>query len=482
MKKAIVLALLSLTFLPLTASAAWWNPFTWKNARTTPATASTTASTSVADLSSLPTTDDLYRRIAELELKLDRAREDLEKAQSGAKPSAVSASVPTPAAPSASSGANLASKDILAKVRPSIVLVIGASSSAAGSIIDAQGHILTAFHVMGTSTSVNVSLSSGVTKRATLVGLEEANDLAVLQLSDKKSSSYLSLNYGSASAVGDGVYVVGFPGSQSTGLSLVSAIVTQKTSSSMQATSDSRPFDNGSALISAKGGLIGMSGSFACKVLEEGKTCLKYTITTNLFPSRVPLLVQGMKLYKDKKDKTAVEVLFRGYLDGLYANINQSDSIKFAVDSVTGKNSFDYFNGKLNSDTEDKIPRLYAIKLKAAAQNIAKAFDSLKSISYAFRVFLIDYDGSVAKLDPYQQKVLGKLQADNDVRLKAYQAQVDLWTRKKNEYDAYVVNPSDATRDYLMAESVSVDTAAELLGKERQKILDSLSGDVLEVF
>jgi S1-C subfamily serine protease len=492
MKKAIVLTLLGLAFLPLSASAAWWNPFTWTKTvftengssrfSTSMATSSSASGvTSDRDLSLMPTSDDLYKRIAELEMKLDHARADLEKAQKvfGAS---VPVSAEVTATPAAKASGSLGEKELLARVRPAIVLVEGAFGTASGAIIDAQGHVLTNFRIIGTSTEATVTLSSGAKKKAAVIGLEESNDLAVLQLADKKSSAYATPNYGAGISAGSHVYVFGFPGSQSEGSAFVTATVGEKTPSLVKVTSTEKPFESGGVLVTGSGALMGLSNPPTCKVLEEMHNCLTYAMTTNLFPARIPVLVSGLRLYKDKKNRTAEEDLFHGYIEGLYSSVNQAEGIRTMVESVTGKNSFDYFNAKLADDTEGKMPKLYALKLKTAAQSIARAYDALKSSSYAFHVALINDSALVPKLDSYQQKAVEKVIADNDARLKSHEALVNLWTKKKNEYDTYIAKPSDTTNDYLMAEGVAVEAAAHRLEKERQAILDGLSGDVRGAF
>jgi putative serine protease PepD len=486
MKKAIVLALLALVFAPYTADAAWWNPFTWKrpvssitSASSTAdnASSSTSASVSSVDPLALPTTDDLYKRIAELELKLDRTRADLEKARSASsKVSSGTGSSPSSVAPA------LASSDVLTKVKPALVLVEGSAGTASGAFIDSEGRVLVNSHILGSSREANVTISNGTKKKATLVGVEEVNDIAVLQVSDKKSSSYLTLNYGAGLTAGDTVYLASVVGPKTIGSAFVVATVSSKESGLIQVTSVDKPIDNGGVLVTARGSLVGIPSPSTCKVLEDMKTCLKYGVTTNVYPSRIPLLVQGMKLFKDNKNRTSEEILFRGYLDGVYKNINQADTVKFAINSVTGKNSFDYFNSKLIDDTEGKIAKFYILKLKSAAQNTVQGFDFLKSISYSFRVSLINDSALLLNLDDYQQKTMEKVRLDNEARLKLYQTQIDLWTKKKNEYDAYIAKPEEITHDYLMAESAEVEAAVDRLSKERQNILDGLTNDVRGIF
>ncbi len=74
------------------------------------------------------------------------------------------------------------------------------------------------------------------------------------------------------------------------------------------------------------------------------------------------------------------------------------------------------------------------------------------------------------------------MRVDNEAWLKAYTAQVDYWTKKKNEYDAYVARPTDTTNDYLITEGASVERAARDLRTEQEKIVNSLSSDVRGIF
>ncbi len=430
MKKVTVLALLGLLALPSIASAAWWNPFTWGKAIV--ADGNATTSTSTVDTSLLPTTDDLYKRISELEMKLDDARTKLSAAEAVATQAAAKvSSTAAPAAAPASSG--LSATDVSAKVKPALVLVETATSSAAGTIIDAQGHILTNAHavwtkdasgnVIGAASTATITLANGTKTIATLVGIEEASDIAILQLASKKSSSYVTLNYGSSAVVGDKVYLFGVPGTGANGgLTFTSGVIASKTSSAIQATTDDKTLDNGGAMVTNKGALIGIPGVAVCKILEEMKTCLKYTVTVNTLSARIPKVLAGMRLYKDKTVSTPEETLIGGYLQGLYNSINRSDLLDVAVDNVTGENSFDYFNEKLASDTDDKIAKVYLIKLKSGAQNIYLAFDFLKNAAYALHVGLINDSASILKLDDYQQKIVQQIQTDNDARLKDYQA------------------------------------------------------------
>ncbi|MGZ4411101.1 MAG: S1C family serine protease [Gaiellaceae bacterium] len=81
-----------------------------------------------------------------------------------------------------------------------------------GFVYDAQGHIVTNEHVVDGATSVKVTLASGKSYKATLVGTDPSTDLAVLKI-DAPASALHPLTLGSSSGlrIGDGVVAIGSP-------------------------------------------------------------------------------------------------------------------------------------------------------------------------------------------------------------------------------------------------------------------------------
>jgi len=488
MKKATFLLVFGLILVPAYVSASWWNPFSWKKAPEVPKQDTEVVATSTPVESAIPSVSDLLKRIAELEDKLDKARAALKKEP--VVPAPVETKTVAVSEP-ASSG--LSNSQISSKVRPAIVLVETATSSASGVIIDSTGHILTSAHgvwtqksdgtVIGAAESMTVTLSSGAKKKAVLIGIDESADLAILQLSDKSASTYLKLNHDAGLSVGDKVAVVTAPSSRGNGGStFVPGTITKKSSYAIESTTDDKPLDNGGALVTASGNFVGIPTKIVCKVLEEGTNCLKYTVTSSIIKSRLSKLLDGMQLYKDKQNESAEEILVHGQLIGFYNNIKQYGVIDYAVESATGKNSFDYFNNRLADDMDGKLTKLYLNKLKSTSENIYRAFDLLKTLSYDLRTFLINESSSIADLGDYQRKVLSEIQSGNTTRLADYKAKVDFWTKKKNEYDGYLTHPSDTTHDYLMEQGVVVENAAAYLQKERSKLLDIFSGESVDIF
>jgi S1-C subfamily serine protease len=81
-----------------------------------------------------------------------------------------------------------------------------------GSVIDRQGHILTADHVVAGGSSVTVTFQDGATRSAKVLGADPASDIAVLQV-DPSGLALHPLRLGSVKQVrvGDPVAVIGDP-------------------------------------------------------------------------------------------------------------------------------------------------------------------------------------------------------------------------------------------------------------------------------
>ena len=91
----------------------------------------------------------------------------------------------------------------------------GSSQSTAtgsGFVVDGQGHIVTAAHVIDGATAIKVTFSDGVTRTATLAGQDNATDVAVLKV-DPSGLTLHPLTLGSSAAlgVGDSVVAIGSP-------------------------------------------------------------------------------------------------------------------------------------------------------------------------------------------------------------------------------------------------------------------------------
>lgn len=92
---------------------------------------------------------------------------------------------PAPVRDSGASAADLAGEPFALAaeaIRPSVVQLNLGTSLGTGVIIDADGTILTAAHVIGNNTSVRVTFSDGSSVDGTIVGTHSATDVAVVRV------------------------------------------------------------------------------------------------------------------------------------------------------------------------------------------------------------------------------------------------------------------------------------------------------------
>jgi S1-C subfamily serine protease len=113
------------------------------------------------------------------------------------------------------------SEGVYQLIRPSLILVQSKSpgsdgktddSLGTGTIIDANGDILTSLHVVANSTDIQVIFADGTASTATVTNTQPENDIAVLK-PDKLPAQVIPAVLGNPNAmhVGDDAYVVGNP-------------------------------------------------------------------------------------------------------------------------------------------------------------------------------------------------------------------------------------------------------------------------------
>ena len=121
---------------------------------------------------------------------------------------------------------------------PSVVFIealtpVGASGS--GMVLDRAGHILTNYHVIEGQTQIKVTLADGNASRATVIGSDPANDLAVVKAEDFPSAILTPVTFGDSRAirVGEPVFAIGSPFTQKFSVStgIISATARSITSS-----------------------------------------------------------------------------------------------------------------------------------------------------------------------------------------------------------------------------------------------------------
>lgn len=489
MKRIIPFVLLGFFIAPQIIHAAWWNPFTWKKNQPSKDVGTSTeqilVSENVPEFTP-PSVEDLLKRIAELEDKLEKA---LAKQKNNDAPQ--EETVPVQKKEVVQSA--LSQSQLVSKVKAAVVFVETATSSGSGIVIDPRGHILvparaiwsqdTEGDVVGVADKVSVTFLGGTKKTARVLGIDETRDVAVLEILEKGTYSFVPLRLDASVRVGDSVAIVSLPTRDGSGtINFTAGSVSQKTGSMTEFTVSTKPLDNGGAVINSSGEVIGLPNASACRVLEEMKTCLSYKVTVTSIGMVFQKLSLGMKLYRDKKYSTREEKLFRSKFEGVYAATKEGVLIGSAVDTVSGANSFDSFNNKLVDDEDGKITKVYLNKLKISADRVYKVMDFLKSQSYELSVFLINESSTIESFDIYQKTIVRKIEAHNTAKLKEYQAKVNEWSSKKNEYDGYLTKIGEVSHTYLMEEAVLIEKTLEYIKAEQKEIVEMFSGETLEIF
>jgi len=146
------------------------------------------------------------------------------------------------------------------------------SGTGSGCVLDKDGHILTNYHVVENASSLEVSLPDQTKYRATLVGADRQNDLAVLKLEDAPAERLHPISLGASDGlkVGQKVLAIGNPlGLQNTltvGIisSLGRRIETQGgdlVDNVIQTDAAINPGNSGGPLLNTSGEMIGINSS-----------------------------------------------------------------------------------------------------------------------------------------------------------------------------------------------------------------------------
>lgn len=169
-----------------------------------------------------------------------------------------------------------------------------------GSVIDRQGHILTNFHVIERAQQAQVTLSSGKSYDARLVGRDPANDTAILKI-DAPADELFPVVFGDSSRlrVGQRVYAIGSPfGLEQTYCSgMISSLNRSLPSrrkgriikSIIQIDANINPGSSGGPLLDTRGRVIGMNTAIASKTGESAG--VGFAIPINIIARIVPQLI-----------------------------------------------------------------------------------------------------------------------------------------------------------------------------------------------
>ena len=97
----------------------------------------------------------------------------------------------------------LDASSVYASAAPGVVDIAVDNGSGTGFVVDKDGHIVTAAHVVNGANSISVKFQDGTTRKATVLGQDEATDVAVLKI-DPSGLTLHPLTLGSSASVGVG--------------------------------------------------------------------------------------------------------------------------------------------------------------------------------------------------------------------------------------------------------------------------------------
>ena len=176
-------------------------------------------------------------------------------------------------------------------------------ATGSGIVIDANGTILTNYHVVENAVKVTVSFEKGQTVEAQVVGKDPSHDLAILRIHpDGLTLHPLTLGDSSSAQVGDPVYAIGNPFDLERTLTtgVVSALQRQITapngftiSNVLQTDAPINPGNSGGPLLDAGGRVIGINSQIETGGSGGGSVGIGFAVPINLAKSEIAQLEKG---------------------------------------------------------------------------------------------------------------------------------------------------------------------------------------------
>jgi S1-C subfamily serine protease len=190
--------------------------------------------------------------------------------------------------------------------RELLFLEVPAEGAGSGSVLDRDGHILTNYHVVEGAQEIRVTLETGDTYDAGLIGYDQPNDMAVLKIS-APASSLVPIDLGDSSRlkVGQIVYAIGNPfgleRTMTTGIiSSLNRSLPVKSGRTMksiiQIDAALNRGNSGGPLIDTHGHLIGMNTAIASSTGENNG--IGFAIPVDTIKRVVPQLIAKGKVIR----------------------------------------------------------------------------------------------------------------------------------------------------------------------------------------
>lgn len=179
----------------------------------------------------------------------------------------------------------------------------GSTATGTGFVVDTAGHIVTAAHVVDGASAVSVKLQDGTTRAATVLGKDDATDIAVLKI-DASGLTLHPLTLGSSSAIDVGTQVAaigdpfGYARSISTGIvsgvdRTIQAPNGFTVAHSIQTDAAVNPGNSGGPVLDANGNVIGIVDQIATDGSSEQSSGVGFAVPIDLVKSSLKTLESG---------------------------------------------------------------------------------------------------------------------------------------------------------------------------------------------
>ncbi|MFL5817655.1 MAG: S1C family serine protease [Conexibacter sp.] len=178
----------------------------------------------------------------------------------------------------------------------------GGEATGTGFVIDAEGHILTNYHVVADATSVDVGFDDNRVAQARVLGTDATNDLALLQVeTEGLKLAPLQLGDSKTAQVGDPVLAIGNPFGLDRTLTtgVVSALQRQITAPNgftiqhvIQTDAPINPGNSGGPLLDAAGRVIGINSQIITGGSSNGNVGIGFAVPINTAKKLLPQLKQ----------------------------------------------------------------------------------------------------------------------------------------------------------------------------------------------
>jgi S1-C subfamily serine protease len=176
-------------------------------------------------------------------------------------------------------------------------------ATGSGIVIDANGTILTNYHVVENAIKVTVSFEKGKAVEAKVVGKDPSNDLAVLRIpTDGLTLHPLTLGDSSTAQVGDPVLAIGNPFDLERTLTtgVISALQRQITAPNgftidnvLQTDAPINPGNSGGPLLDVSGRVIGINSQIETGGSGGGSVGIGFAVPINTAKSEIAQLEKG---------------------------------------------------------------------------------------------------------------------------------------------------------------------------------------------